>query len=339
MTIPEADLDGRVIFYEAAPPLGRSKRILHVNGVASDVAKQHRDLETLVWLTLERPFDVMGIHNSTQGIQADLTESLLGKAELYRFWPEHRLASSQKRLSSYAEILRSLCDQSLAPDADILAAAKGSVKGLPSLDMDLLRRLTSLSSLSWDDLENTLYGMYPAGAPRPTLRLAYEIATALRTGAEVYVVAHSQGLIITALALHIVQQFFGDYSKWAQTLRVIGYGPAIMFEDLPAPARLQAILIQHRQDHVAESFSNLRNVNLWNNLQNQARNLVERADSLIQIIGTDSHHSASLYLGLTGDPAGDRSAKLIQQLLLGNWDDDPVIQSLRSTRIIIEGSH
>jgi hypothetical protein len=338
MTIPEADLDGHVVFYDAAPPLGRSKRILHVNGVASDVEKQRRDLEALVWLTLECPFDVVGIHNSTQGIQADLTESLLGKAELYRFWPEHKVASSQKRLLNYADVLRSLCDQSLAPDADILAAAKVPSRGLPSLDMDLLRRLTSLQSLSWDELETKLYGAYPAGAPRPTMRLAYEIVTALRAGAEVYVVAHSQGLIITALALHIVQQFFGTYSKWVQTLRIVGYGPAIMFEDLPAPARSQTILIQHRQDQVAESFSNLRNVNLWNNLQNQARNLIERADSLIQIIGTDSHHSASLYLGLTGDPAGDRSAKLIQQLLLGNWDDDPVIQSLRSTRIIIEGS-
>jgi hypothetical protein len=339
MAVNEQDLDGHVIFYEAAPPLGRGKRILHVNGVASDVEKQRRDLEALVWLTLERPFDVVGIHNSTQGIQADLTESLLGKAELYRFWPEHKTASSQKRLLNYAEVLRSLCDQSLAPDADILTAAKVPSKGLPSLDMDLLRRLTSLQSLSWDDLETKLYGMYPAGAPRPTLRLAYEIVMALRAGAEVYMVAHSQGLIITALALHIVQQFFGAYSKWAQTLRIIGYGPAIMFEDLPAPARSQAILIQHRQDHVAESFSNLRNVNLWNNLQNQARNLIERADSLIQIIGVDSHHSASMYLGLTGDPAGDRSAKLIQQLLLGPWDDDPIIQSLRSTRIIIEGTH
>jgi hypothetical protein len=336
MTVPEIDQDGHLILYDAALPQGKSKRIFHVNGVASDVAKQRRDIEALVWLTLERPFDVVGIHNSTQGIQADLTESLLGKAELYRFWSQHKTASSQKRLLSYADILRSLCDQALAPDADILTAAKTPAKGLPALDMDLLRRLTSLQALSWDDLETTLYGTYPAGAPRPTMRLAYEIVNAIRTGAEVYVVAHSQGLIITALALHIVQQFFGDYPKWTQALRIIGYGPAIMFEDLPAPARSQAILIQHRQDQVAESFSNLRNVNLWNNLQNQARNLIERADSLIQIIGADSHHSASVYLGLTGDPVGDRSAKLIQQLLLSDWEHDPVVQSLRSTRIILE---
>jgi hypothetical protein len=336
MAVSELDQDGHLILYDNALPLGRSKRIFHVNGVASDIAKQRRDLEALVWLTLERSFDVVGIHNSTQGIQADLTESLLGKAELYRFWPQHKTLNAQKRLISYAEVLRSLCDLPLAPNADILTAAKTPAKGLPSLDMDLLRRLTSLQSLSWDDLETTLYGTYPAGAPRPILRLAYEVVNAIRAGAEVYVVAHSQGLIITALALHIVQQFFGDYPKWTQALRVIGFGPAIMFEDLPAPARSQAILIQHRQDQVAESFSNLRNVNLWNNLQNHARNLIERADSLIQIIGTDSHHSASLYLGLTGDPVGDRSAKLIQQLLLADWDSDPVVQSLRATRITLE---
>jgi hypothetical protein len=335
MTVSESDQDGHLILYDAALPMGRSKRIFHVNGVASDVEKQRRDLEALVWLTLERPFDIVGIHNSTQSIQVDLTESLLGKAELYRFWPEHKTASSHKRLLSYAEALRSLCDQSLPPNADILAATKAH-KGSLSLDVDLLRRLASLQSLGWDDLETTLYGTYPAGAPRPTLRLAYEIVNAIRAGAEVYIVAHSQGLIITALALHIVQQFFGNYPKWTQTLRVIGYGPAIMFEDFPVPVRSQAILLQHRQDQVAESFSNLRNVNLWSNLQNQARNLLDRADSLVQIIGTDSHHSASVYLGLTGDPVGDRSAKLIQQLLLSDWEHDPVVQSLRSTRITLE---
>jgi hypothetical protein len=73
MTVPEIDQDGHLILYDAALPQGKSKRIFHVNGVASDVAKQRRDIEALVWLTLERPFDVVGIHNSTQGIQADLT--------------------------------------------------------------------------------------------------------------------------------------------------------------------------------------------------------------------------------------------------------------------------
>jgi hypothetical protein len=336
MTVSELDQDGRLVTYEAALPIGRPKRILHVNGVASDVFTQRRDLEALVWLTLEQPFDIVGIHNSTQGLQADLTESLLGKAELYRFWPEHQTNGSQKRLYSYAELLRSLCDQSIPPDADILTWLPSRPTVGLALNSSLLRQLASLQSMGWEDLETYLYGVYPAGAPRPTLRLAYEVVNAIRSGAEVFVVAHSQGLIITALALHIVQQFFGDYPKWAQTLRIIGYGPAIMVEDLPIPARSQTILLQHRQDLVAESFSNLRNVNLWSNLQNQARNLMDRADSLLQIIGTDSHHSASLYLGLTGNVVDNRSAQLLQQLLLAHWETDPLIQSLRSTRIILE---
>jgi hypothetical protein len=331
----EQDQDGCLLTYEATPPIGRPKRILHINGMASDVATQLRDLEALVWLTLEQPFDVFGIHNSTQGIRADLTESLLGKTELYRFWPEHKTASSQQRLNSYADLLRSLCDQPIPPDADILTLAKPPSNGL-SLDIDLIRRLTNLPNMSWDELETALYGAYPAGAPRPTLRLAYEVVLAIRSGIEVFVVAHSQGLIVAALALHIVQQFFGNYPKWTHTLRLIGYGPAIMFEDLPPVVRSQTILLQHRQDVVAESFSNLRSMSLWSNLQNQARNVIERADGLLQIIGTDSHHSASLYLGLTGDPVGDRSAALIQQLLLGDWENNRLIQSLRSTRIILE---
>jgi hypothetical protein len=336
MAVSELDQDGRLVTYDAALPTGRTKRIFHVNGVASDIFTQQRDLEALVWMTLEQPFDITGIHNSTQGIQSDLTESLLGKAELYRFWPEHQVSSSRKRLEGYAALLKVLCEQTLPADADILTCLPQRPKNGLVFDSSLFRRLTSLQSMGWEDLENHLYGAYPAGAPRPTLRLAYEVANAIRAGAEVFVVAHSQGLIITALALHIVHQFFGDYPKWTQTLRVIGYGPAIMVEDLPIPVRSQTVLVQHRQDLVAESFSNMRNVNLWSNLQNQARNLVDRAESLLQIIGIDSHHSASLYLGLTGDPVGERSAKLLQQLLLARWDSEPLIQSLRSTRIILE---
>jgi hypothetical protein len=329
----EQSQDGRLLNYGAVPPVRRKKQIFHVNGIASDISTQLRDIEALVWLTLEQSFDVIGIHNSTQGLQADLTESLLGKAELYRFWPEHGTSTSRKRLQGYAELLRSLCDQTIPPDADILSLGQSSG---PSFSLDLLRRLKDIPSLSWEDLETTLYGAYPAGAPRPTLRLAYELVNAIRAGAEVFVVAHSQGLIIAALALHIVQAFFGDYPKWVQPLRVIGYGPAIMFEDLPLPARCQTILLQHRLDVVAETFSNLRNVNLWNNLQTQTRSLLEQADTLRQIIGTDSHHSASFYLGLAGDAAGKRSADLIQALLLENWETSRLIQSLRSTRIILE---
>jgi hypothetical protein len=331
----EQEQDGRLVNYDAAPPVQKKKRIFHVNGIASDVSTQVRDIETLVWLTLEQSFDVVGIHNSTQGLQADLTESLLGKAELYRFWPEHSTSTSRKRLQGYAELLRSLCDQVIPPDADILSSSKLST--MP-FNLDLLKRLKNIPSLSWEDLENSLYGIYPAGAPRPTLRLAYELVNAIRAGAEIFVVAHSQGLIITALALHIVQAFFGDYPKWVQPLRVIGYGPAIMFEDLPLPARTQTILLQHRQDVVAETFSNQRNVSLWNNLQTQTRSFLEQADTLRQIIGIDSHHSASLYLGLTGDPAGKRSADLIQALLLEDWETSRLIQSLRATRIILEAA-
>jgi hypothetical protein len=331
----EQEQDGCLIRYSAAPPVSLKKRVFHVNGIASDAATQVRDLEALVWLTLEQSFDVVGIHNSTQGLQADLTESLLGKAELYRFWPDHRTSINRKRLQGYAEMLRSLCDQVIPPDADILSFGKS---GVMPFNLDLLRRLQTIPSLKWEDLETSLYGAYPAGAPRPTLRLAYELVKAIRAGSEVFVVAHSQGLIITALALHIVQEFFGNYPKWVQPLRVIGYGPAIMFEDLPLPARLQTILLQHRQDVVAENFSNLRNVNLWNNLQTQTRNFIEQADTIRQIIGTDSHHSASLYLGLTGEAVGKRSADLLQALLLEDWETSRLIQSLRSTRIILEAA-
>ena len=329
----EQEQDGWLVRYGELPPSNPKKRIFHVNGIASDVSTQTRDLEALVWLTLEQPFSVVGIHNSTQGIQADLTESLLGKAELYRFWPEHRTSINRKRLQGYAEQLRSLCDQVIPPDADILGFGQS---GVMPFSLDLLKRLQNIPSLKWDDLETSLYGSYPAGAPRPTLRLAYELVNAIRAGAEVFVVAHSQGLIITALALHIVQEFFGDYPKWVQPLRVIGYGPAIMFEDLPVPARSQTVLIQHRQDVVAENFSNLRNVNLWNNLQTQTRNFIEQADSIRQIIGTDSHHSASHYLGLTGEAVGKRSADLIQALLLEDWETSRLVQSLRATRMILE---
>ncbi|HEY9824718.1 MAG TPA: hypothetical protein V6D19_04665 [Stenomitos sp.] len=338
MTVSEQDRDGRLVIYESAPPIGRPKRILHINGVASDGDTQLRDLEALVWLTLEHPFDIVGIHNSTHGLQADLTESLLGKAELSRFWPEHRTQNSQKRLESYADLLRSLLEHNLESDIDPLTLLASNNANRLTLNGNLLRRLSSLQSLSWDDLETSLYGAFPAGAPRPTLRLAYEVVTAIRAGTEVFVVAHSQGAIIAALALHIVQQFFGNYPKWAQSIRVVGYGPAIMVEDLPLAVRTQTILLQHRKDLVAESFSNLRNVNLWSNLQNQARNLVDRADGLLQLIGTDSHHSASFYLGLTGDPEGDRAAKLIQQLLLANWAQNSLIQGLRGTRVILEAT-
>ncbi len=336
--LEEQQQDGHLLTYEAAQITGKPKRIFQVNGVASDVMKQRRDLEALVWLTLNQPFDIVGIHNSTQGLQADLLESMLGKTELSRLWSGVRDAKSQERLQGYANFLKVLCTQTLAPDADILqmSPVRGPEGIFKAIDLDLLRRLTGLPSMTWDAMESYLYGPFPPGAPRSTLRLAYEVVNGIRAGAEVFIVAHSQGLIITALALHIVQQFFGDYANWSRGLRIIGYGPAILFEDLPQPVRSQTILLQHRQDLVAESFSNIRTVDVWRNLQTQAWKLVERANELVQIIGTDSHHSASFYLGLTGDPAGDRSARMIQRLLLADWGTDPLVQSLQATRIILE---
>lgn len=340
----EQDWDGRLVIYPASPPMGKQKKILHVNGVASDLTKQQRDLEALVWLTLDQPLDILGIHNSTQGVQSDMLESLLGKAELYRFWPEHQTAASRKRLQGYAQLLQYLQDTPLGAEADILEALQH--KGIPTnptwmreltfIEPRLIEQFSKLPLMgNWDNLETYLYGAYPVGGPRAILRLAYEIISSIRAGIEIFVVAHSQGLIIAALAFHIVQAFFGDYQHWSTQIHLVGYGPAIMIEDLPIAVRSQSILLQHRQDLVAESFSNLRNINLWNNVQTQTRNLMERAESLIQIIGQDTHHSASFYLGLMGDTASDRAAKLLQQILIQDWSN-PLLQSLKGCRLILE---
>jgi hypothetical protein len=341
----EQDWDGRLVLYAPSPPMGKPKRLLHVNGVASDIAKQQRDLEAIVWLTLDQTFDVVGVHNSTQGLQNDILESLLGKAELYRFWLEHQTPASQKRLQSYAKLLHPLCDRPLCDEDDILdilqqlgtPANPRWMKGVALLEPRFIDQFSKLPLLgSWDDLETYLYGSYPVGGPRPVLRLAYEIIASLRAGVEVFVVAHSQGLIISALALHIVQAFFGTYQHWSDSIRLVGYGPAIMIEDLPLPLRSQSILLQHRQDLVAESFSNLRNMNSWSNIQIQTKNILERSEKLIQLIGQDTHHSASFYLGLVGDKASDRAATLLQQILTSDWKTHPLLQSLRGCRIIIE---
>lgn len=343
-SMQEQDWDGRLVIYPASPPIGKSKKILHVNGVASDLKKQQRDLEALVWLTLDQPLDVIGIHNSTQSVQNDMLECLLGKAELYRFWPEHQTDTSRKRLQGYAQLLQQLQDAPLGDEEDILNILKQKgvpanptwVRGLSLIEPRLIEQFSKLPIMgSWDDFETYLYGAYPVGGPRPILRLAYEIVSSIRAGVEVFVVAHSQGLIIAALALHIVQAFFGSYQHWNAQIHLVGYGPAIMIEDLPPAVRSQSILLQHRQDLVAESLSNVRNINLWNNVQTQTRNLMERAETLLQLIGQDTHHSASFYLGLTGDNAGNRAAKLLQQTLIQDWTH-PMLQSLRGCRIILE---
>lgn len=344
--LSEPQQDGHLIHYPAAYPAGRKKRLLHVNGVTSPYENQLRDIETLVWLTLSHPFDVIGIHNSTAGFQADIVESLLGKAELYRFWPEHQVREGQARLQGYADLLTKISTQDLAADVDILQVLqdlRGSQVAQPEkisskfiFDLELVRRLPFIQKMGWSEFESYLYGAYPAGAPRPTLRLAYEIIQALKAGCEVFVVAHSQGTIIAAIALQILQEFFGAYQKWTEQIRFIGYGPAIMFEDLPLNLRSQTIMVQHRQDLVAESFSNVRNVNVWNNIQTHLKKALEQAEGLFRLVNTDSHHSASLYLGLQSIASSQRSAKLLSLLLTEDWHTSPVIEALRASRIIIE---
>ncbi|MBW4549776.1 MAG: hypothetical protein KME35_01425 [Aphanocapsa sp. GSE-SYN-MK-11-07L] len=331
----EQQQDGHLIYYPAAQPAGRPKLLLHINGVTSPIENQQRDLESLVWLTLEQPFDVIGIHNSTNGFQSDLLESLIGKAELFRFWPEHQTPESQARLQSYADLLKQLCQLDLNPAIDVLTAVTDLAPPM-SLDPELIRRLPFIQKMGWAEFETYFYGSYPASAPRPTLRLAYEMIKGIRAGAEIFVVAHSQGTIIAAIALHILQRFFGDYDHWVNQIRLIGYGPVILFADLPVAMRSQTVLIQHRQDVVAESLSNLRNVGLWNNLQSQLKNLLDNSSQLLGSINNNSYHSASLYLGLLDTPASDRSAKLISLLLTQNWQTSPLVQALCPSRIILE---
>lgn len=343
--VSEQQLDGQVIYYPSAYPRGQKKLLIHVNGVTSPWANQSRDLEALVWLTLDHAFDVMGIHNSTNGFQADMLESLLGKAELFRFWPSQQSADSQARLQGYADMLAALSSHNLAPDADILQETQ-RIQGVQEsssgsnaksfFDLDLPRQLPFLQKMGWREFESYFYGAYPAGTPRATLRLAYELIRGIKAGSEIFVVAHSQGMIIAAIALHILQQFFGNYEKWTEAIRFIGYGPVIVFEDLPAKLRRQTIMIQHRQDLVAESLSNVRNVNLWSNIQTQLKNMLDRAEELARLVNTDSYHSSSFYLGITGGPDSDRAAQLIRLLLGEDWQTSSTVQALRASRIVIE---
>jgi hypothetical protein len=347
--LTEAQLDGHLVTYSASPPIGRGRLLLHVNGVTSPYANQQRDLEALVWLTLDQPFDVIGIHNGTEGFRADLLESLLGKAELLRFWPEYLNPESERRLQGYAELMQRLAVVDLAEDADILKVAEGlrsnlSVEtgvaakpGLNSLfDLDLVKRLPLIQKMGWAEFETYFYGVYPAGAPRPTLRLAYEILKGIRAGAEIFVVTHSQGCIIAALAFQILQQFFGSSHAWAKNIRFVGYGPVILFADLPVCIQTQTVLIQYRQDSIADSLSNLRNLGFWSNLQSQIKGVLEKYEDLLSSINTDSHHSASAYLGMLSSPASARSAHLIQLLLTQNWQTSPLIAPLCHSRIILE---
>ncbi|KAI9135228.1 hypothetical protein [Acaryochloris sp. CCMEE 5410] len=344
--LSEPQQDGHLLVYPPAKPIGRAKRLLHVNGVTSSAERQLQDLETLVWLTLDRPLDIIGIHNSTSGYRGDLLESMMGKAELAQFWPERLSTDSDKRLQKYADMLTLLCDLTLPPEADILAELQQQRQNLAitlgeaaqklPFDLEIMRRLPFIQNMNWDDFEAYLYGSYPAGAPRSIFRLAYEVVHSIRTGSEVIILAHSQGSIIAAQALHILQRFFQPYTKWIDALHCIFYGPAVMVDDLPPLLRPQTVLIQHRQDLVAEAFSNLRHVDLWTNLQNQVKSLMERADSIFELGQDDSFHSARHYLGQLETPDSKQAAQLLQRLLIEDWKTNPVLKALGSTRIILE---
>lgn len=348
--------DGFLITLADAPPMGQRRRLIHVNGITSTVDKQRRDLTALACLTANHPLDIVGVHNQTSGFQADILESLLGKAELYRFWPEFQQTSAspstsaaytslENRRREYADLVQRLSVLDLAPETDMLAVAQTlqrSPQAQPlsdqaSLNLDTLLKLPFVQRMGWPEFSQYFYGAYPAGAPRPTLRLAYEILRSLQLGADIFLVAHSQGLIITALACQIVRQMLLPQTKWMETLRIIGYGPAILFEDLPLELRSQTVLIQHRHDVVAESLSNIRNVGFWSHIQTQFKNLLDNADGLLQSIGSESYHTASHYLGLRNDePTSGRSAQLIQLLLTQDWQANPALAALRGSRIILE---
>ncbi|WP_448514256.1 hypothetical protein [Parathermosynechococcus lividus] len=336
-------LDGTILVPNPLPPFAARRRLLHVNGVSSDRAKQQRDLNRLAELTAAHPLEIRGIHNQTHGLQADLLESLLGKAELYHFWPtvENNDRTGDRR-RAYAKLLEQLITKELGDDADMLAIAQPKevqhrplTPETPAAISSLLA-LPFLQRLGWSDFAQYLYGVFPAGAPRPTLRLAYEIVKGLQAGAELYLVAHSQGLIITALACHIVRELLLPQTKWMETVHIIGYGPVILFADLPVALQARTIFLQHRQDVVAETLSNLRNLDVWTNLQTQFQKALHYADDLLQTVNTDSHHTASFYLGFSPEAASQRSAQLLQILLTQNWSATPSLAALCGSRLILE---
>ena len=109
----------------------------------------------------------------------------------------------------------------------------------------------------------------------------------------------------------------------------------IVFEDLPQEMRSQTLFLQHREDLVAESFSNFRNMGFWSDLQAQLQKVIENVNQLTQLIQNDSHHSASHYLGLSDEASSKQSAQLIEQLLTLSWNN-PVLQSMTYSRLILE---
>lgn len=158
MTSP---LDGTIILPDNPLSVPLRRRLLHVNGIGSDAAKQLRDLNRLAELTATYPLEVRGIHNQTHGFQADLLESFLGKAELYRFWPQTPAPDPSKdRRYEYAKLLGQLVTQDLTDDADILAIAQPSQLQQRPLDINSTADLTKLLDLSF--LQKLGWGILPS---------------------------------------------------------------------------------------------------------------------------------------------------------------------------------
>ncbi|MBF2097903.1 MAG: hypothetical protein IGQ88_05940 [Gloeomargaritaceae cyanobacterium C42_A2020_066] len=334
--VSEQNRDGWLVQVPDGRPAHRGRLVLHVNGVASDWAKQLRDVCRLQEMATSQGFDVLGIHNSTENLQADLLECFLARSELWRYTSSQGNGQGQQRLQDYARLVQHLLEQELPPDQDILKALPEAKPGIGSLDLGLLNQLPFLGQLAGTELFTYLYGAYPAGAPRPTLRLAYEWARAIRAGYEVRLVAHSQGTLLVALAGHILDALFQGFPAWAERVYVLGYGPAVLIEELPPILRGHTLLVQDRQDPVAEAFSDVREGEFWTTLQTQLRRSVQQADTLAQLVNRDSHHSASYYLGLQATPASQRAGRLLQELLAQDWSTSPLIQALLGTRLILE---
>ncbi|BAY52802.1 hypothetical protein NIES2134_121180 [Thermostichus vulcanus NIES-2134] len=121
-------LDGTILLPQKPLSAPVRRRLLHVNGIGSDAAKQLRDLNRLAELTATYPLEIRGIHNQTHGFQADLLESFLAKAELYHFWSQTAAPDASKdRRHEYAKLLGPLVSKDLADDADILDSAVTSL--------------------------------------------------------------------------------------------------------------------------------------------------------------------------------------------------------------------
>ncbi|WP_448380711.1 hypothetical protein [Gloeomargarita sp.] len=324
--------DGAVLEPEANPQ-ARQRLILHINGVTAGVDKQKRDLAALQ--RMAPTACIRGIHNASVDWRTDVLESILGRSELWQY--QQGNGETQQRLAGYSHLLRQLLSlPEIPPNADLRQYLPQATTGTGLLDGELLRQLPFINQLTWHDVLQYLYGDYPAGASCATLRLAYELARGIQQGVPVLVVAHSQGLIIAALAAYILGHFFGAYTRWQEQVFILGYGPVILLEELPPGLRGQTILIQDRHDLVAEAFSNMRYTDFWNVLQTQFWRTIQRWHQLPQLARPDSQHSAGYYLGLLGTPASRRSGELIEYFVSQEWQHNPVFERFRGIRLILE---